>query len=138
MKSLKTLFVLIVVLGIIFYRLDKFLFYYGKNEIHIYHPLPFKIVPDYKPEFDGGFALRDKYGDAVAANGIFYFFNHQKIFIKDLLAYSFDTKEMIVIVKDSTGTKYCLRVYSPPTGNPINFVVSMHSYDIANTFKLTK
>jgi len=77
MKTLKILFVSIIALAIIYYQLDKSLIYYGKNDLPIYHPLPFKIVPEYKPEFEGGFALRDKYEVA---------------FINEVLAYEFDSK----------------------------------------------
>jgi len=107
MKTFKILLILAVVLGIIYYQVDKYLFYYGKNDLHIYHSLPFKIVAEDRPPFEGGFALRDEYeGFTIAAKGNTYPVDNKQILINKVLKYGFSPEHLVVVVIDSNGNRY--------------------------------
>ena len=109
MKAFKILVILIIALGIIYYQLDKHLFYYGKNDLHIYHLLPLKIEPEYRYPFEGGFALRDEYGFTIAAKGNTYPVNNEKILINRVLKYGFNAKDLVAVVIDANKTKYYVK-----------------------------
>ena len=75
MKRFKILIiaVIIIITAIAYYQLDKQLSYYGRNNLHIYHLLPYNVEPDYQPPFEGGFALRQEdgsTGDSTALRGV--------------------------------------------------------------------
>jgi hypothetical protein len=109
MKTFKILGILIIILGIIYYQLDKNLFYYGRNKLHIYHLLPYNVEPDYSPPFEGGFALREEDGFSIAGKGVAYLVNNRKIWINDVLAYGFNKEHIVAVVIDSGKTKYGIK-----------------------------
>lgn len=109
MKTLKILlvvFVLNAVLGIAYYSIDKELAYYGKNSLKTHQTLPLKIAPDFRYDFEGGFALRDKYGFTIAAKGNTYLYNGNYITINSVLCYCFDKNKVLVHIIDSIGDEY--------------------------------
>ena len=119
MKRIKILLILIVILGIVYYQLDKRLYYYGKHDLHVYHLLPFKIEPEYKWPFEGGFALRDEYGFSIAGNGVSYPVNNKIVAINKVLKYGFNAKHLIALVIDSNKTNYYVNLYLNPRDNSI-------------------
>ncbi len=114
MKAFKILAILIVILGIIYYQLDKRLFYYGRNDLGIYHLLPFNIHPEYQPPFEGGFALRNEDGLSIAGDGIAYPVNNRMIWIDKILKYGFSDQDLVAIAIDSNKTRYYLKFYWDP------------------------
>jgi len=110
MKVFKIILViLIIAVGIIYYQQDKRLFYYGRNDLHIYHLLPYNIEPDYRPPFEGGFALRQEDGFSIAGKGVAYSVNNKKIWINSVLKYGFYKQKLIAIIIDSNRTEYYLK-----------------------------
>ncbi len=109
MKTFKIFAILIVIIGITYYQLDKRLFYYGRNDLHIYHLLPLKIEPEYRPPFEGGFGLMDEYGFAIAGTGVAYPVNNKTILINRVLKYGFDAEHLVAMVIDSNKTKYYVK-----------------------------
>ncbi len=111
MKRFKILIiaVIIIITAIAYYQLDKQLFYYGRNNLHIYHLLPYNVEPDYQPPFEGGFALRQEDGFSIAGKGVSYTVNNKKIWINEVLKYGFHKKNLIAFVTDSNRTEYYVK-----------------------------
>lgn len=111
MKAFTTLLVFTFLVGIVYYQLDRNLFYYGKNDLHLYNLLPFHITPDDRPVWEGGFALRDSAGFTIAADGNTYPLNDKTIKIKKVLKYGFDTENLIAFVNDDRQRTYCVKFH---------------------------
>jgi hypothetical protein len=136
MKAFKILVILIVILGIIYYQLDKRLFYYGRNDLHIYHSLPLNIQPDYQPPFEGGFALRNEDGLSVAGKGIAYPVNNKMIWINKILKYGFSDQDLVATAIDSNKTKYYLKFYwEPKNRSVVNATMDIDNNLHANLYK---
>jgi len=136
MKTFKILAILIIVLGIIYFQLDKRLFYYGRNDLHIYHLLPFSIEPDYQPPFEGGFALRDENGFSIAGKGVAYRVNNRTIWINTVLKYGFNTQHFVAVVNDSNKTKYYVKFNQNQKDKSVN--ATMEGDNKFNNLKLDK
>ena len=98
--------ILFLFLGVLYFALDRQLFYYGKNDFNIYHLLPLNIKPEYRPDFEDGFALYDEYGFTIAAKGNTYKFNDKDIHINAVLKYCFNNEKLNVLVEDVNNKKY--------------------------------
>jgi hypothetical protein len=70
MKLNKILLVFILIIGSIYYVLDRQLFYYGKNNLGLYDLLPLKLEPRYNYEFEGGFCIEDSLNYAIICKGV--------------------------------------------------------------------
>jgi len=91
----------IIALGITYFRLDRQLFYYGKNDLEIHSLLPMNIKPVYRPEFEGGFAIEDEYDFGIVFKGSVRYTNSKvDLNIKDILNYCFDEDKIVVSVVD--------------------------------------
>jgi len=119
MKACKILFFLIFLFGIIYYQLDKGLFYYGKNNLQIYHLLPLRIKPEYRPAFEGGFALRDDNGFTIAANGNSYSVDNRKIVINQVLKYGYNEDHLIAVVADVNKNYYYVEFSQNPNDQSV-------------------
>lgn len=137
MKIFKLLLALILILGFVYYQFDKRLFYYGRNYLPIYHLLPFKAIPEYRPSFEGGFVLRDQDQVGFAGKGIRYEVDHRAVLIQDLLAYGFDAKTIIAVVDDSTKKKYYLKVDSTYSPSP-SIDIAMNPLESIDSSMFTK
>jgi hypothetical protein len=139
MKAFKILVTPILILGIIYYQLDKRLFFYGRNDLRIYHLLPFKIVPDYQPKFEGGFALReeDEDGFSIAGNGVAYPVNGREIWINSVVKYGFNAQHLVAVVCDSNKTKYYVK-FNQDSKASSGFNASMEVANKPDNFKLDK
>ncbi len=136
MKTFKILAILIVVVGIIYYQLDKQLFYYGRHDLHIYHLLPFNVQPDYYPPFEGGFALRNQDGLSIASQSDAYPVNNKMISIYKVLKYGFNKQDLVAIVVDSKKTKYYLKFYWDPNISTVNATMDIYNRPInSNLYK---
>ena len=137
MKLFKLLLVLLTVLGFVYYQIDSYLFYYGRNDLPIYHRLPFNVIPEYRPAFEGGFVLRDQDQVGFVYKGIGYAMDHREVVIQDILAYGFNAKEIVAIVTDSTGMKYYLKV-SPMPASGSSMEVTVNSFEKIDSASFTK
>ena len=128
MRTFKVLFISAAILGIIYYQIDKHLFYYGRNDLHIYHSLPFKIEPKYRPAFEGGFALEDKYSFTIAAKGNAYRIDSKEILINKVLKYGFNTEYLVVLVTDINRDRYFIE-FNRNQNNSSDFNSNIFFYD---------
>jgi len=109
MKTIKILAILITILGIIYYQLDKRLFYYGRNDLHIYNLLPLNIQPDYQPPFEGGFSLRQEDGFSITGKGVAYPVNKRTVWINRVLKYGYNAQYLVAVVIDSNRNRYHIK-----------------------------
>lgn len=109
MKTLKIISILIVIVGALYYQLDKRLFYFGRNDFSIYNLLPLNIKPEYRPSFEGGFALKDNYGLTIAAKGNPHPVDNKTVLIDRVLRYGFDDNNLTAIVTDGKRNKYYVK-----------------------------
>lgn len=110
MKRIRILGVIIVLLGVTYFIADKQLSYYGKNDLKIYRSLPLQIRPEFRNDFEGGFVLRNREGFAIAGKGVSVGEIGDTAFQYDIidkvLKYGFNTENVVVLVKDTSGHKY--------------------------------
>ena len=97
-----------LVMGVVYLFIDGQLFYYGKNNLPIYNPLPFRIAPEFRPDFDGGTVLWDEHKEAIVGKGVKYWSSN--IIVDELLGYGFKNENLIAQVKDTTGSIYYVEV----------------------------
>lgn len=109
--------VIIIIAAIAYYQLDRQLFYYGRNDLHIYHLLPYNVEPDYQPSFEGGFALRQQDGFSIAGKGVAYMVNSKKIWINEVLKYGLCKQNLIALVTDSNRTEYYVKFNKGHSGS---------------------
>lgn len=101
-----TIFLGLAVSIVSFFYFDKRLYYFGEQNFDFYK-LPFGIVPDARPDFEGGFALRDKYGVTIIANGNTYLNGAvEKIEIEKVNRYCVDDDQLIATVLAADGLTY--------------------------------
>jgi hypothetical protein len=111
MKTLKLLITFILLLGIIYFVLDRDLYFYGKNDLGIYKRLPFNIEPEERIDYKGGFLLKD--GDdfnLVSKGEVQYAHSEIKLTITDILKYGFNENELVAHVQDISGPKFFIKI----------------------------
>jgi len=128
---------LITIIGIIYYQIDKSLFYYGKNDLNIYNLLPLKIQPEFRYPFEAGFALDDESGLRIAAKEIAYPVDDKMVSINKVLKYGFDAKHLIAVVNDIKKTKYYVEFSQDPKDSSV-VNASMNINDNLNNLHLYK
>jgi len=118
----------ILLLTIVYFVTDKKLFYYGKNDLSIYHALPLGIQPEFRHDFDGGFVLWDKYGFALSGNMVSVGEIGDSIFqyhiIKGIIKYGYDKNNLVTLIKDTAGN-YCYIEYFENTEEKSKNYISM-------------
>ncbi|MBW3545643.1 MAG: hypothetical protein KY428_08625, partial [Bacteroidetes bacterium] len=106
MKKIILIILSIVTLIVLIY-LDSKLYYYGQSWFDIYHPLPLKLTPVFRHDFEGGFAIEDQDGFYVISKGTLqYVGSDQKIEVQEILNYGFKNDELIANIIDSNNEKY--------------------------------
>lgn len=103
------LLLLMILIGFLFFSVDKKLFYYGKNDLSIYKSLPMDMKPRYRYDFEGGFALEDKYNFGLISQGKCQYANSNSnvvLDIKSILKYGFNQDSLIALVEDQDKTQY--------------------------------
>jgi len=108
MKKNFVISIIVIISCIVFYFiLDQRLYYYGKSSFNFYHPLPLKIKPVFRHDFEGGFYLEDQHGFALISTGDYqYVGSSLKLAVKEILMYGYTDAKLIVLVKDTSGKKY--------------------------------
>lgn len=106
MKTIRILLVVTIFSGIAYFVLDGQLFYYGKNDFNFYRLLPLDIIPDDRPDFENGFALKDKYGFTIAAKGNTYKFNDKEVHINEVQSYCYNTEKVVAKIIDKNNEEY--------------------------------
>ena len=104
MKIISALWVSILIFAVIYFVLDRQMFYYGRSDFDIYSLLPLKVRPEYRPEFEGGFLLWDEYGFSLVGNGVK--FRNSNIEVDDVVKYGFSDERLLVQIKDTKKNKY--------------------------------
>jgi hypothetical protein len=100
--------VLFVITALNYLNLDRELFYVGKHSLSAYK-LPLNIEPEFKPDFEGGFRLKDRHDFSIAGKGNSYFLGKQEVIINDVVKYCFDDKVLVAIVNDIEGSTYGIK-----------------------------
>lgn len=109
---MKILLVILFAVCFTYFFLDRQLYFYGKNDLKIYQPLPIKV----KPEFWGydkgnlGFVFIDEFDFTVVANGNRY--KSSEVVVNEIIKYGFNEEKLIVLVNDSSGVEHVLKCES--------------------------
>ena len=133
MKRMIILISITLLFGIAYIVLDHNLYYYGKNEIHCYHDLPFQLKTEYWGSDLGllGFRIEEKHGFAHIAKGVSYF-KYPNVKIDSVLSYGFNDKLLIALIED-THQKLAYIVQTDTTTFELKpFVRSSVNKDIQN------
>lgn len=111
MKTTHKIFLAVtLILGVLFFALDRQLFYYGKNDFNIYGALPLKIKPVFRYDFEGGFALEDGYGFRLISRGdCQYVRSDIKLNVKNITGYGFAEDTLIASVVSIDERKYFIK-----------------------------
>ena len=112
MKTYKILLLITLIFGVAYFMLDRQLYFYGKNDFNFYNLLPLNIVPEDRPDFENGFAIKDEYGFTIAAKGNTYKFKDTSIIINEVLSYYFNNEKVIARIIDSNDKKYYIEFTS--------------------------
>jgi len=100
-------FVATLILGVLYFTLDRQLFYYGKNDINIYGTLPLKVRPVFKYDFEGGFALEDEHGFRLISRGdCQYVHSDIKLNVRNIIGYGYAEDILIAHIENADGRKY--------------------------------
>lgn len=108
-KKILTVLTLIIISVISYFaiKLDKKLYYYGKNIFSFHNPLPLNIKPVFRYDFEGGFALEDEHGFYIISQGKHQYMNSKMEFsIKEIIKYGFTDEKLIALIEDIKGEKY--------------------------------
>ena len=106
MKTIRVLLVITIFSAIAYFVLDGYLFYYGKSDFNFYSRLPLDIIPDDRPDFENGFALKDKYGFTIAAKGNTYRIYDKEVHINMVQSYCYNTEKVVAIIVDEKNEEY--------------------------------
>lgn len=112
MKKIRILLVLTLISGIAYFALDRQLFYYGKNDFNFYHLLPLDIVPEDRPDFENGFALKDEFGFTIAAKGNIYKYHDKEILINKVLSYCYNSDKVVAKIADKNNKEFYIEFVS--------------------------
>lgn len=137
MKTIRILFVITIFSGIAYFVLDRQLFYYGKNDFSFYHLLPLDIVPEDRPDFENGFALKDNYGFTIAAKGNTYKYNDKEVLINKVLSYCYNTEKVIAKIIDENNEEYYIE-FVGNTDKKTNQDIIARVWDNGNTFRTSE
>src|SRR4030043_1306587 len=101
MKIIRLITTLTLILGIVYFALDRHLYFYGKNDFNFYNRLPLKIKPEYRHEFERGFLLRDEFGFSLVSKGVVqYWHSDIKLTITDIIKYGFNENELVAYIQE--------------------------------------
>lgn len=112
MKTTRILLVLTLISGITYFALDRQLFYYGKNDFGFYQLLPLDIIPEDRPNFENGFALKDEFGFTIAAKGNTYKYHNKEIVIESIHSYCYNYDKVVAIIADKNNEVYFIEFLS--------------------------
>lgn len=110
MRIFKILLAIILIMGVVYFVLDRQLFYYGKSDFNFYGLLPLKINPEYRYDFEGGFVIWDEHGMSLVGKGVKYW--NSDIEVDKIIGYGFTDEKLIVQVADTAGNKYYIEFSS--------------------------
>lgn len=108
MKTYKILLLITLIFGVAYFMLDRQLYFYGKNDFNFYNLLPLNIVPEDRPDFEGGFVLWDKYGISLVGKGVKYW--NSDIKVGEIVKYSFNNQKLVAHIEDTTGNSYYIEL----------------------------
>ncbi len=106
MRIIRVFLVITVLIGLTYFGFDRQLFFYGKNDFGFYHLLPLDIILDDRPDFENGFAIKDKYGFTIAAKGNVYKFNDKEVCINRILGYYYSAYKVVAKIVDENNVEY--------------------------------
>lgn len=112
MKTTRILLVLTLISGIAYFALDRQLFYYGKNDFDFYQLLPLDIIPEDRPNFENGFALKDEFGFTIAAKGNTYKYHNKEIVIENILSYCYNFDKVVAKIADKNNEEFYIEFVS--------------------------
>lgn len=114
--------IIIIASAALYIMADSDLYYYGKNNLPIYHKLPFGMKPEYWGTRRGmlGFVILDKNDFVHIGKGSGYW-EYPEITIDSVISYGFNDTLLIAIIKDSCKVLYCLRQYDTLSEELIQF-----------------
>ena len=126
---MKIILSLLFVLGLTYSYTDRQLYFYGKNDLNIHHPLPISVKPNYWGHDLGnlGFVLVDDLDFVVIGKGNKY--KSSEIIVDEIIKYGFDKKRIITTVVDSLGREHLLTLQSGDKSDIEVFVDAKNDYN---------
>jgi len=112
MIIMKVLLAILIALCVTYFFLDRQLYFYGKNDFEIYHPLPINVKPQYWGYDLGniGFVLVDNFDFVVVGKGTKY--KSSELIVDEIIKYGFDKEKIVVTVSDSVRREYVATLQS--------------------------
>jgi hypothetical protein len=86
----------------IYFIIDRHLFYFGESDFSFYRLLPMNIRPENRPYFENGFVLWDKDGMSLVGKGVKYR-QIDSITIDKIVNYGFNENVLITKIIDTKG-----------------------------------
>ena len=102
----------IIALVLAYFYTDRQLYFYGKSDLDVYHPLPINVKPDYWGYDLGntGFVLIDDFDFVVAGKGVKY--RNSEVVVNEIIKYGFDREKVFALVSDSLDKEHWVRLQS--------------------------
>ncbi len=88
---------LIVLLSLGWFKLDKDLYFMGKSLIRYENVLPLDVYPTFRYSFEGGFYLSDPYGMPIISQGTKFLKNEKEV--EKIIEYGVSVDQIIIKVK---------------------------------------
>lgn len=112
MRTHIIIFALTLILGVLYFALDRHLFYYGRNDFGFYRSLPLKVKPVFRYDFEGSFALEDEFGFRIISTGeCQYVHSDIKLDVKNIIKYGYTKDTLIAFIENVDGKKYYINCF---------------------------
>jgi hypothetical protein len=107
-----TIYLIPILLILVFFILDRELYFFGKNSFPIYKSLPFEIEPEFRDRIEGGFCLRDEFGFALISKGECQFVGDKNILVIDkIIKYGYAKQNLVVLISDTNNFNYYIEFF---------------------------
>lgn len=117
---------------------DQKLYFYGTNSFSFYNPLPLKVKPVFRPDFEGGFALEDNDGFFLVSRGIYlYRFSPIKLSVSKIIGYGYTRDKIIALISDSSEHKYLIEFSQNPNASKGPNIIA-NVFNVNSTINLNK
>ena len=117
-KRIVYTFSFLLLLGLIWFKLDKDLYFLGKSYFRYNSALPFNIHPYYRYNFEGGFALNDYGGmSIVSASTVFENKSGKVDTISRIIQYGIEKEKLIVEIETENKSIYYLEIVKDVSNN---------------------
>lgn len=126
---MRIILILLLLFGLVYFYTDRQLYFYGKSDLKVYHPLPINVTPEYWGYDIGniGFVLVDDFDFVLVGNGKKY--NLSEVVVNEIIKYGFDEEKIFVVISDSVGNEHELKLQSEDESEiDVSVVETMNDY----------